>query len=164
MPPVISFVGRANSGKTTYLEKLIPELKRRGYRLAVVKHDGHGFEMDRPGKDTWRHAQAGADVVCISSPQKVALIRQVAREETLAEVVASLPPVDLILTEGYKKEARPGAKVEVYRAAAQTPPLGAPEELLALVADVDPYGGQAPWLPLDAPAQLADLLEQTLLR
>ena len=67
MIPVISFIGRSGVGKTTYLEKLIAELKKRGYRVGVIKHDIHGFEMDRPGKDTWRHAQAGADVVWISS-------------------------------------------------------------------------------------------------
>ena len=63
MIPVISFIGRSGVGKTTYLEKLITELKSRNYRVGVIKHDIHGFEMDRPGKDTWRHAQAGADVV-----------------------------------------------------------------------------------------------------
>jgi len=71
--PVVSIVGKSNSGKTTLLEKLIPELKRRGYRVATVKHDTHGFEIDRPGKDTWRLAQAGADAVVISSGDKLAL-------------------------------------------------------------------------------------------
>ena len=77
--PVISIVGgKSNSGKTTLLEKLIREAKRRGWRVATLKHDGHGFEMDQPGKDTWRHAQAGADVVAISSPHKVAILESVA--------------------------------------------------------------------------------------
>jgi len=63
--PVISVVGKSNSGKTTYLEKLIRELKNRDYKIAIIKHDVHGFDMDKPGKDTWRHAQAGADIVCL---------------------------------------------------------------------------------------------------
>lgn len=71
--PIICVVGRSKSGKTTLLEKLIPELKRRGYRVATIKHHSHpGFEIDVPGKDTWRHAQAGSDHVIISAPDKVA--------------------------------------------------------------------------------------------
>ena len=80
MIPVVSIVGKSNSGKTTLLEKLIPELKRRGYRVATVKHDTHGFEVDQPGKDTWRLAQAGADAVVISSSDKLALIKRVRDE------------------------------------------------------------------------------------
>jgi molybdopterin-guanine dinucleotide biosynthesis protein B len=87
MIPVISIVGRSNCGKTTYLEKLISEMKRRGYKVGIIKHDVHGFEIDQPGKDTWRHAQAGADVVCISSPQKMAMIKQVKQELSLDVVV-----------------------------------------------------------------------------
>ena len=68
MPPVVSFVGKPDSGKTTLLEKLIPELNRRGYRVGTIKHHVHQFEMDKPGKDTFRHKQAGARVVALSSP------------------------------------------------------------------------------------------------
>ncbi|MCU0293295.1 MAG: molybdopterin-guanine dinucleotide biosynthesis protein B [Thermoanaerobaculaceae bacterium] len=155
MAPVISIVGRTNVGKTTFLEKLIAEVKRRGWRVAVVKHDVHGFEIDHPGKDTWRHAQAGADIVCISGPDRIALIRKVEQELTLEDVVGQFPEVDLILTEGYKREGR--VRVEVYRSAAASEPLCRPEDVVAVVSDVRPYD-DVPTFGLDAPAALADFL------
>lgn len=153
--PVISFVGRSNCGKTTYLEKLIPEMKRRGYRVGVIKHDVHGFEMDRPGKDTWRHAQAGADAVCISSPTKVALIQKVDAELSLAEVAERIRGVDVVFTEGYKREA--SRKVEVFRKEACGEPLCVPEELLALISDTPLYP-DVPCFGLDDVAAMADFL------
>jgi molybdopterin-guanine dinucleotide biosynthesis protein B len=114
MIPIISIVGKSDSGKTTLIEKLVPELTRRGYRVATVKHDMHGFEVDREGKDSWRHKQAGAHTVVISSPQKVALIRDVERDLKLEEIRDKLiQDVDLILTEGYKKDVQP--KIEIFR-------------------------------------------------
>ncbi|MDP2972779.1 MAG: molybdopterin-guanine dinucleotide biosynthesis protein B, partial [Deltaproteobacteria bacterium] len=86
MIPIISIVGKSDSGKTTFIEKLLPELVRRGYRVATVKHDVHGFEVDREGKDSWRHKQAGAHTVIISSPTKVALIRDVEKDLRLDEI------------------------------------------------------------------------------
>src|SRR5689334_20561515 len=86
MLPIVCFVGASNSGKTTFLEKLIAELTRRGYRVGTVKHDAHGFEMDREGKDTWRHRQAGAATIAISSPAQVATIRRVESEMGLEEI------------------------------------------------------------------------------
>ncbi len=82
------------------MEKLIAELKRRGYRVATIKHDVHGFEIDQPGKDTWRHAQAGSDHVVIASPTRIAHIRRLNRELTLPEIIATIQDVDIILTEG----------------------------------------------------------------
>src|SRR5512146_1371847 len=110
--PVVSVVGKSNVSKTTFLEKLIPELVRRGYRVGTVKHDVHGFELDTPGKDTWRHALAGSRAVTISGPNKVAVLLGVEREATLDEVVELIEgQVDLVLTEGYKREAK--LKIEV---------------------------------------------------
>ena len=86
MIPVVSIVGKSDAGKTTLIEKLIPELVRRGYRVATVKHDVHGFDVDREGKDSWRHKQAGAHTVVISSPEKLALIRDVDHDADLAEL------------------------------------------------------------------------------
>ncbi|MFQ5576026.1 MAG: molybdopterin-guanine dinucleotide biosynthesis protein B [Anaerolineae bacterium] len=95
-PPVICVVGRSKAGKTTLLEKLIPRLKERGYRLATIKHHSHpGIEMDRPGKDTWRHARAGSDHVIIAAPDRVASIRRVERPPTLDELAAGIKNVDL---------------------------------------------------------------------
>jgi formylmethanofuran dehydrogenase subunit E len=102
--PIVSFVGLSNSGKTTLLEKVVKELKFRGYRVAVVKHSSHGFDLDHPGKDSWRLAQAGSDVVTVSSPSKVAFIEQVDAELTLSQIKARIGNgVDIVLTEGYKK-------------------------------------------------------------
>jgi len=114
MIPIISIVGKSDSGKTTLIEKLVPELTRRGYRVATVKHDVHGFEVDREGKDSWRHKQAGAHTVIISSPQKVALIRDVEKDSTLDEIRRRwVQDVDLLISEGYKKDVQP--KIEVFR-------------------------------------------------
>ncbi len=155
--PVISIVGRSNSGKTTLLEKLIPELKRRGYRVATVKHHSHpGIEFDQPGKDTWRHAQAGSDYVVIAALDRIASIRRVEREPTLDEIVASIRDVDIILTEGYKQTGK--HKVEVVRAERSTQPLCSPDELLALVTDIDALYPVSRF-GLDDAAGLADLIE-----
>jgi molybdopterin-guanine dinucleotide biosynthesis protein B len=132
--PVISVVAKSNSGKTTLLEKVIRELKQRGIRLAIIKHDAHSFEIDHPGKDTWRHAQAGADIVAISSPEKVAIIEKRERELTLDEVIKRISGVDVIITEGYKREHKP--KIEVFRSAAHHDLLCRPEELLAIASDI----------------------------
>jgi molybdopterin-guanine dinucleotide biosynthesis protein B len=137
-PPIVCFVGRSGVGKTTVIESVVAELKRRGIRVGVVKHDAHDFEMDRPGKDTWRFSQAGADAVAISSPKKVALIEQVRQEWPLAEVVALLNlRVDIVLAEGYKRDTTM-PKVEVSRAEVGGPLLCSDEELWAVVADWAP--------------------------
>ncbi|MGI6684066.1 MAG: molybdopterin-guanine dinucleotide biosynthesis protein B [Bacillota bacterium] len=132
--PVLSFVGKSNSGKTTLLEKVIRELKKRGLRIAVIKHHTHEFEIDHPGKDTWRHGQAGADIVAISSPSKVAFIERRETELTLDEVISRISHVDIIITEGYKKENKP--KIEVFRSAAHRELLSQPEELIAIASDI----------------------------
>lgn len=115
-PPVVSIVAKSGTGKTTLLEKLIAEMKQRGYRVAVVKHDAHNFDIDREGKDSWRLTQAGADIMLITSPAKVAMVKQnpVNHEPTLDETVASFcDDVDIVLTEGFKKSTMP--KIEVHR-------------------------------------------------
>ncbi|HEX2922585.1 MAG TPA: molybdopterin-guanine dinucleotide biosynthesis protein B [Chloroflexota bacterium] len=158
MPPIVSVVGRSDSGKTTFLEKLIPQLKSRGIRLAVVKHDSHGFEMDRPGKDTWRLRQAGADAVMISSPTQMAMIRAgLPREMTLDEVAATIgDAVDLVLTEGYKSGDKP--KIEVSRRVISDGELlCGPGELLAVVAD-GPREIDVPLFDLEDAAGVAELL------
>ena len=130
MVPVVSIVGqRSNSGKTTLLVKLLAEAKRRGWRVAAVKHDVHGFEMDKPGKDTWRFAQAGADVVVISSPEKMAMIEKVQEERTLEQVLERIRDVDLIFTEGYKHGNQP--RIEVFRSEVHQELLSDPEQLLS---------------------------------
>ena len=132
--PAISFVAKSGSGKTTLLEKVIAKLKTENIKLAVIKHDAHQFEIDKPGKDTWKLAQAGADIVAISSPAKVAVIEKIADEKNLDEIIAMLSPVDLILTEGYKSGDKP--KIEVFRSDAHKALLCSASELIAIASDV----------------------------
>jgi molybdopterin-guanine dinucleotide biosynthesis protein B len=156
--PIISIVGKSGAGKTTLLEKLIRELKRRGYRVATVKHDVHSFEIDHPGKDTWRHAQAGSDHVVIASPARIAHIQRVERELTLPEIAATINDVDIVLTEGYKRG--PAPKIEVSRAEKGNELLCTREELVAIATDQH-FDMDVPQFELDDAAGLVDLIERT---
>ncbi len=158
--PIISVVGKSDSGKTTLLEKLIAELKRRGYRVGTIKHDTHGFEVDKPGKDSWRHARAGSDVVVIASPDKLALIKKLERELSLDEVASYITDVDIILTEGYKRADKP--KIEVHRRAVGGELLCSPHELLAVVTD-EPLNIPVPQFSFDETEALVDLIEKEAL-
>src|SRR4030042_2123487 len=133
--PIVSIVGKSTTGKTTLLEKLIPELVKRGYRVATIKHDVHGFDIDHEGKDSWRHKKAGAHTTIISSPQKMAIIKDVDHDHSLEEIRdAFVKNADIILTEGYK--GNPFPKIEVFRKALQRPLLCAKEDnLFAVAAD-----------------------------
>lgn len=133
--PILSIVGKSGSGKTTLLEKIIADLKVRSYRLATIKHHAHpGFEIDQPGKDTWRHAQAGSDLVIIAAPDRMASIRKLERELTLDEITAGIDGVDLIFTEGYKSAGKPA--IEVVRSEVSTEPISETDQLVALVTDI----------------------------
>lgn len=153
--PVVAVVGKSDSGKTTLLEKILREAKRRGWRVATVKHDVHGFDMDKPGKDTWRHAQAGADLVVISSPSKIAVLEKVEADQPLDEVVKRVRGVDIIFTEGYKRSNKP--KIEVFRSEVHKDLLCEPEELLAIASDVM-FDNGVPCFGLDDAAGLCDLM------
>lgn len=100
MAPIISIVGKTNSGKTTLIERIIPEFKKRGYRVGTIKHASHDFEMDHQGKDTWRHSQAGADSIIILTSSNLALIRKINCEIPLDKLACFyLNDVDIIITE-----------------------------------------------------------------
>ena len=103
--PVFAFAAYSGTGKTTVIEKIVLELKARGLRVAVIKHDGHRFEIDHEGKDSWRFAHAGADITIISSQEKTAYIEQ--RELSLRQLIDMVHDVDLILVEGHKNETLP---------------------------------------------------------
>ena len=155
--PIISFVGRSGSGKTTLLEKLIPELNRRGYRVAVIKHHPDpGLETDSEGKDTWRMACAGADQVILAAPDQIVHWKFTQRENSLREIAATLQDVNLILTEGYKREDAP--KIEISRGKESLPLLSLPEELVAAVSDRQ-LDLPIPLFGLDDVVGLADLIE-----
>lgn len=154
--PYLSIVGFSGSGKTTLMERLIGELTRRGWRVGSIKHDVHGFEMDHPGKDSWRHKHAGAAVSMIASPQQIAMVRDVDRNHHLEELVAMLPDVDLVLAEGFKRGTH--LKIEVYRPEANPQPacLGDPY-LMAVVSDAAPEW-RVPCFALDDLCALADFI------
>ena len=133
MPPVISIVGKSESGKTTLIERLIPELKRRGYRIGIVKHAHHGFDMDRKGKDSYRHKQAGADTVMIASPGQIAMIKDVPGER-LDDLIPFFKDMDLLITEGFKRDRAP--KIEIFRAERHQHPACLEDgTLVAMVSD-----------------------------
>lgn len=156
--PVISIVGgKSNSGKTTLLEKLIREAKLRGWRVATLKHDVHGFEMDQPGKDTWRHDQAGADVVAISSPSRIAVLERVPADQPLDEVLSRIHGVDVIFTEGYKHADK--AKIEVFRSAVHQELFSKRDELIAIASDIE-FDNGIPRFSLDDAEGLCNLIQE----
>jgi len=134
-PPIISIVGLSGTGKTNLLERLIPEFTRRGFRVGTVKHHRHRFEMDQPGKDSWRHKHAGAAVAIISSPYRIGMIKDVDHDHRPEELAPFFCGVDIILTEGYKQDHNP--KIEVFRPKADDgePILRDDVHLVALVSD-----------------------------
>lgn len=164
--PIISVVGWHDAGKTTFIECLVRELKRRGFRVATVKHSREDFELDRPGTDTFRYAQAGSDVVAISSQHKVAFVERREREMELEELIERLPKdLDLILLEGYKRAPTP--KIEVVREGVGEGPIAASEDLLALIVDKPvsmARGGVRCFTNSDAPAVVDLLQERGLLK
>jgi len=163
MIPIISIVGKSDSGKTTLIEKLVPELTRRGYRVATVKHDIHGFEVDREGKDSWRHKQAGAHTVIISSPQKIALIRDVEKDSTLDEIRGRwIQDVDLILSEGYKKDVQP--KIEVFRKEKHKKLLCTKKDNLVAIVSNQKFNVGVPCFHLEDMKGLSNFIEKEFLK
>jgi molybdopterin-guanine dinucleotide biosynthesis protein B len=147
LPPVVCVVGKSGAGKTTFLEKLIRELKSRGLRVGTVKHHHGDFEIDRPGKDSWRHARAGADAVCVAGPRRAALVRRLAEELSLAEIVPLLGDVDIVLAEGYKREDRP--QIEVLPSSGAEP-VARKEKLICTVGGSPEKTGVPCFDPEDA--------------
>jgi molybdopterin-guanine dinucleotide biosynthesis protein B len=161
--PIVSIVGKSSAGKTTLLEKLIPELVKRGYRVATVKHDVHSFEIDHEGKDSWRHKKAGAHTTVISSPLRVALVEDVDHDQTLDEIRKEyIKRVDIILAEGYK--GNPFPKIEVFRSELRRTPLCKKEDnLLAIASDIKLDIG-VPCLDINDFQSLVDLIENKFLK
>lgn len=120
---VFGFAAYSGSGKTTLIENLVPLLVARGLKVSVIKHAHHAFDVDRPGKDSYRHRQAGASEVLVSSGARWALMHELRNESEpeLAALLERLMPCDLVLVEGFKKQAIP--KIEIHRLAAGTPLL-----------------------------------------
>ena len=160
MRPFISIVGNSETGKTTLLERLVTVLGQRGYKVAVVKHAGEEFELDTPGKDTWRFAQAGSEVVAISSPQKVAFIKRVEYDLTPQELASIIRwDSDIILAEGFKKSDNP--KIEIHNGGQGKALLSPVNQLMAVATD-EPLDVNVPQFSRDDIQGLADVIEKNL--
>lgn len=134
-PGIVAIVGKSDAGKTTFIEKLVPELLKFGLRIGLVKHDAHGFDIDHPGKDSWRHGRTGAEAYAIASPDRIAYVGRLERELPLVAVVERyFAAVDLVVAEGYKRTAP--HRIEVFRrGAGHDGPLCRADEALALISD-----------------------------
>lgn len=151
--PVYSFIAKSGTGKTTLIEKLIPELKSRGLRVAVMKHDAHEFDVDKPGKDSWRMTRAGADVTVIASATHSAVMEN--RPVPADELLKGIRDVDVILTEGYQQG--PWKKIGVNRAASGNALPVLSGSYIAVVTDAD-VDIPAPHIGLDDVKSLADFI------
>lgn len=157
--PVIGFSAYSGVGKTTLIEKIIRILKQQGYRIAVIKHDAHGIEMDREGKDSWRFSQAGADMTLVSSGEKTAVIEQ--RERTFAQNLSMIHDVDLILVEGYKQEQIP--RIGICRKASGKGLPHAAEQYIAVVTDdAAQFSGTVPIFALEDAQGIAEFLKERI--
>ncbi len=160
MLPIISVVGKSKSGKTTLIEKLIPELKKRGYRIGTIKHAVHNFDMDKKGKDSWRHKAAGADTVIITSRERIVMVKD-ENFVRLESIEKYFDDVDFVITEGFKKENRP--KIEVYQSHKNKAPLCKDDKtVIALVTDSN-ISVNVPIFGLEEIEALADLIEKRYL-
>jgi molybdopterin-guanine dinucleotide biosynthesis protein B len=146
---VIGIAGFSGSGKTTLIEKMIPVFVRAGLRVSLIKHAHHEFDVDQPGKDSWRHRHAGCAEVLVSSSNRWALMHELrgAPEPSLNEQLKHLSPCDLVIVEGYKSE--PIAKVEVHRREGGTPLLYPGDSHIVAIATDEPLDTQLPQLPVD---------------
>jgi len=160
LPPAVSFIARSGTGKTTLLTALISELKRRGYKVGAIKHDAHKFEIDHPGKDSYRFTESGADSMLISSSSKLAFVKQQQQTPEIDQLIAEyFPDVDIVLVEGFKKLGLP--KIEVHRQVHGATLLcrGAQHDpaMLAVATDAE-LDVDVPQLNLNQPDAVADFL------
>jgi molybdopterin-guanine dinucleotide biosynthesis protein B len=161
MRPIISVVGKSESGKTILLGSLIAELKRRGRKIAVIKHTHHDFDIDETGKDSWRFDQAGADVVAVSSPGRFAIFKQTGRDLEPRELSRYIVgDYELVLTEGFMRSDT--LKIEVHRKDRSGELLCSPEQLLAVITD-EPLNVDVPQFSKDEIEKIADLIEEKVL-
>ncbi|WP_300455182.1 molybdopterin-guanine dinucleotide biosynthesis protein B [Desulfobacula sp.] len=161
-PKIITIVGKSNSGKTTLLEKLIVCLTKRGYRIGSVKHAHDGFDMDKEGKDSWRHRKAGAKATLVIMENKVAMIKDDAASY-IEKMRSYLSDMDIILAEGFKRQNL--SKIEVFRIGSvhKNPLCMADENLIAFVTDSD-YHVDVPVFGLEDIHEIADFIESNFLK
>jgi molybdopterin-guanine dinucleotide biosynthesis protein MobB len=159
MIPIISIVGKSNSGKTTLLEKIISDLVGRGYRVATIKHNRHGFNIDHEGKDSYRHKKAGAHTTVVSSPHQLALIQDVDHDHSFEELRDKfIDDADIILTEGFKVNDYP--KIEVFRSELKRELISKKEDgLIAVAADIK-LDVDVPCFDINDPKAITDFIEK----
>jgi molybdopterin-guanine dinucleotide biosynthesis adapter protein len=157
---VIGLAGWSGSGKTTLITKVIPVLVGRGLTVATIKHAHHEFDIDRPGKDSWQHREAGASEVVVASSRRWALIHELRNEAEppLGELLAKLSPVDLVIIEGFKRHGHP--KLETYRAAIGKPLMHPQDDCIVAIASDQPLPqAPLPVLSLDDIEGIANMLQ-----
>ncbi len=155
-PPVLCVAGYSGTGKTTVLAGLVAELKRRGFRVGVIKHDAHGFSMDHEGKDSWLHKKAGAEVTVISSPNRIGIVADADHDHHPLELLPFLSSMDIVLTEGFKRAKLP--KIEVFRKETGKPRACMNDEnLWAIVSDAE-WDWEAPRFSPGDIKELADFI------
>jgi len=162
----VSVVAKSGTGKTTLLEKVIARLKERGYRVGVIKHDAHCFDIDHPGKDSHRLTSAGADTMLIASHEKLALVKKHDASPSIEELLATyFSDVDIVLTEGFKQSSMP--KIELHRQERSTTLICRGVEhdptLLAVASD-EPLELDVPVLNLNDVGAIADFIEEKFLK
>ena len=159
---IFGLAGWSGSGKTTLMTALIPELAARGLSVSTIKHAHHEFDVDRPGKDSWRHRQAGAQEVMVASSRRWALMRELrdAQEPSLDELVARMSLVDLLLVEGWKRHPHP--KIEVHRPSLGKPPLYPEDPWVVAIASDEQLQAPVPLLPLGDPQAVAAFISAHL--
>jgi len=161
MASIVSIIGRSKSGKTTLIEKLMTERVSRGHRVATFKHTPEDVSLDEPGKDSWRHMQAGSSATIIASPSHMALVKPLSPETKLDEIVSLFgEDYDIILAEGFKQDTAP--KMEVYRREAGTRLEGI-EDVIAIATD-EPIDGATMQFSLDDIVGLTDLIENEYIK
>ena len=160
--PLVTFIGKSNSGKTTLLVKLIPELKRRGYRIGSIKHTHHSVTIDQEGKDSWRHRRAGAEMVALLSGNTLSFVRDYPDEPDVEFIRDRfMDGVDIVLAEGFKWTGIP--KVWVFRSENADSIIRKDESLAAVVSDRDVDLG-VPWFDIDDVPAVADFIEKRFLK
>ncbi|MDA8404270.1 MAG: molybdopterin-guanine dinucleotide biosynthesis protein B [Desulfobacteraceae bacterium] len=167
-PAILLIVGFSNSGKTRLMTRLIDAFTSRRLRVGAVKHHGHhaknaagqDFEMDLPGKDTWKYKQAGAGTVIISSRSGIVMVRNVDHDPDLSELIGLMPDMDIVLAEGYKRSEHP--KIEVFRPENGTPPACRDDRNLMAVVSDTPLDWGVPQFGADAVEPLAEFILRQL--
>ncbi len=162
MTPAVSIVGFSGSGKTTLIVKVIAELTGRGYDVGTIKHDAHKFEIDREGKDSWRHKQAGAVSVLLTSREKLAFIKDLDEELPLEEAISLfMNDLDVVITEGYKTGSLP--KIEVFRRSVYESPACAGDPTLLAYATDGPIETDLPLMNINDYKTVADSIEKEIM-